>query len=119
MDNVYWYYRLEWCFFLIKAKQLKKRKKIKTQETHQIGMILSICRKSDPKSWQHPRAAARGTWDHDAAPAGRRMEQWDRGRDTSDVDCTTHIQLLLTVFFIILLLYYYFWLSFLLRKSVA
>lgn len=25
-------------------------------------------------------------------------EQWDRGRDTSDVDCTTHIQLLLTVF---------------------
>lgn len=41
-----------------------------------------------------------------------------QGRDTSDVDCTTHIQLLLTGFFIILLLYW-FWLSFLLRKSVA
>lgn len=43
MDNVYWYYRLEWCFlfsFLIKKKK-KTMKKIRTQEKYQIGMVLT------------------------------------------------------------------------------
>lgn len=60
-------------FFLIKTKQQpkKKRKKIKTQEKYQIGTILSICRKSDPESWQHPRAAAKGTGTTRQLPCGR------------------------------------------------
>lgn len=86
-------------FFLNKNKTKKKKEKIKTRGKHQIGTVLSRCSQSDPKSWQHPRAGAKGTWDHEAAPPWMRMERWDRGRDVSDVDCTTHVQLLLMVFY--------------------
>lgn len=34
MDNVYWYYRLEWCFFFNKNK--KKEKKLKPKKTTKL-----------------------------------------------------------------------------------
>lgn len=82
MDNVYWYYRLEWCFLFVfgvffNKNKTKKREKLKPKKKHQIGTILSICSQGDPKSWQHPRAGAKGIWDHEAAPPWRRMKQWD------------------------------------------
>lgn len=114
MDNVYWYYRLEWCFFffLIKTKQQpkKKGKKLKPRKNTKLERFCLYAEKVILKAGSIQELLPKGLVPQGSSPveedgAVGPREGW-RKRDTSDVDCTTHTQLLLTVFLLLFLAFF-------------
>lgn len=94
MDDVYWYYSLEWCFFfsfLIKTKPQQKKKRKKELKPEKNTKLEQFCLRAEAALGAGSTARC--------CPRGRRCregtEQQGRG-DAAAVGCATHTQLLLT-----------------------
>lgn len=60
MDNVYWYYRLEWCFFFFKKNKTKKGKKLKPKKNTKLERFCLYAEKVILKAGSIPELLPKG-----------------------------------------------------------